>query len=111
MQAELKDELHAKCHHRVRDSDSVANKVASPARFELRVKPVQIVARVNGQGLQKVGRDGGLCSVDVEGDETVNEEGGFGGVDVSEDFVAESGFGGEDVIEVVVFVEEIPEEE
>lgn len=47
----------------------------------------------------------------VEGDEAVHEKGGFRGVDVCENFAAEGWFCGQDVIEVVVFVEEIPEEE
>ena len=67
------------------------------------------MARVDGKGLQKVGRYVGRGTMGVEGDEAVHEEGGFRGVDVGEDFGAEGWLGREVIIEVIVFVEEIPE--
>ena len=82
MQAEFQDELNTEAHHRVGGGNGVGDQVAGCASLDLLVKPIQIIASIDRQGLKDRVRCIRVGAVDVKWDETVHEECGFGGVEV-----------------------------
>ena len=108
MQAKFQDKLHAEAHHCVCRGDVVADEVTRVAGLDLAVEPVEIVAYVGCQGFHDgVGRVRS-SAVDVEGDETVHEEGALGSVHVEKGFGVIWSAGGEEVVKGVVGRDEIP---